>query len=468
MKIRLFISFIFLLLSSMSFGQNPDSALIKKIDQRLYDIWDYMSTHPDSFETEVSDIMKDAKAIGYHAGVSQGWRYKAVKQLYAGELDSALNLADRALEIQIRHDDKSNAALTYNLFGIIYKKKNDYGNAISSIMNALKINQELNYLSSAGANYSNLCEIYRLQGEYKKSVETAKKGLLLNISDKDTFGICGSYNNLALGYQKLGKYDTAAEYLMKSLELEKLLNRANGIVQSYINIGNLYAEKGDHDLGLYYTKKALRRFDSAMDIESKAVALLNIFDLYIYKGQLDSALKYGTKGLKLTKEINYPDLEFDYYKTFTKYYSEKDDYKNALEHYKRSIQLRDSLDLVNDGVKIAEIQERTEAEIKQKAFEEKRKNSFRFGLWVYSSSLALFLIINLISLKLKISFISQLIKKVSWFLVIFSFSGILYHIVQYYWNIDFSSKLNFIIQLGITTLSSIIFYTFAVRKSVNK
>ncbi|MDR9398081.1 MAG: tetratricopeptide repeat protein [Salibacter sp.] len=468
MKIRFCFIFMSLVVSSLSFGQNSDSTLFKEIDQRLYDIWDYMSSHPDSFDTEVNKIMKDAKAIDYHSGVSQGWRYKAVKMLYAGELDSALHLADRALEIQVRHDDKSNAALTYNLMGIIYKKKTDYGKAISCFMNALKINQELDYLSSAGANYSNLCEIYRIQGKYEKAVETAKKGLLLNITDKDTFGICSSYNNLALSYQKLGKYDTAAEYLMKSLELERRLNRSNGVVQSYINIGNLYAEKGDYDLGLYYTKKALNQFDSVMDVESKAVGLLNLFDLYHHKGELDSAFKYGSNGLELTREIDYPDLEYDYLKIFTKYYSSKGNYKKALEHYRRSVQLRDSLDLVNDGVKIAEIQERTEAEIKKQALEEKQKSNFKFGFWIYSISFVFFLIINIITFKFKKNFLPLLIKKVTWFLTIFSFSGIIYHLVQYYFNTGLESNINFFLQLVIVTLTSVLFYTFAVRKSENK
>ena len=180
---------------------------------------------------------------------------------YLGNVDNALHLAQRSLNIRLKYYGEDNQKLAQP--------------------------------------YNDIAVICGSRGEGKKAIEYLKKAL--SVEKSDTLGIAKINNNIGGRFAEMGMIDSASYYMKFALMLrEKKLGYSNAVlVPSLTNLGTLAREKGNSQESNYY----LLRGKTILESEKKP-NLIHLGELfaglgnnYMYLSEYQKAVYFYKKAL---------------------------------------------------------------------------------------------------------------------------------------------------------------------------
>jgi two-component system sensor histidine kinase UhpB len=105
-------------------------------------------------------------------------------KLEEGDIDKALELLDRALQMSMTIGDQDMLASTFLRFNLAYGKAKKYAKANEYLFKAQAIGNQLNRIDLLKDTYSNLADNYQHLGDYKKAFEYQEAYYKLNDSIK--------------------------------------------------------------------------------------------------------------------------------------------------------------------------------------------------------------------------------------------------------------------------------------------
>lgn len=231
--------------------------------------------------------LKPSDSLANYAFVGLGLTYR-----HLGDFDKSLNFFQKSITNCKQRNDTVNLAGTYASMAQMYFEKEDIPKAIESnnkVFSLLKNKHtERPYLIALHS----MANISGESGNLQKALEYDKEGLKLANQLNDDAIKTSFQDNLALCNLFLIKdYDKAIYYLIENLKIDKRLKNQVWIADTYINIAEvLMAEKSYKNAKIY----------------------------------LDSALVISTKNNQLGNSLKV-------YKVLSDFYSEQNDYKQALE-----------------------------------------------------------------------------------------------------------------------------------------
>lgn len=285
-------------------------------------------------------------------------------------------------------------AFCYNNLGNAYCNINDYENALSNLLKALSINEDLlktkpddyDVESNISGNYMNIGNIYFAKSDYNNALNYYNKALLLQlkISENDSLDVSNLYLNISNVYAGMGDYDLGLSYLTKSLDIRKKLFSENSpeMADVYENIGIIYEYMEYYTKSIEFYRKAidirqitlgeyhkktiqsicnlagvyycLDDYDNAIELYKivqntcerinfsftllRADALQGIALCHMNSKEYKESTIYFEKTLAIKNTIFNEDNYFksNTYSNFGKMYEKKGDYESALIYYKKS------------------------------------------------------------------------------------------------------------------------------------
>ncbi|MGZ4038585.1 MAG: tetratricopeptide repeat protein, partial [Bacteroidia bacterium] len=294
---------------------------------------------------------------------------------------------------------------TFNNLGSIYNKRGDYHSAFEKHSKALTIRKEINDRKGMADSYNNIGNTFWYFGNYSKALENYLKALTLREELKDPKGIASAYSNIGMIYKSQHSYDKAMEFYLKSVLINIQAKEDDGLATCYHNIGAIYLEKmfaskdsaaieenfhkalESHQKGLelqlkignklsagddYYTvgrdylsyavklreykRKAEGSLDKALEYAFKSIsetegsnkrgwanASIIVGDVYVFRKKPELALPYITRALETFKEMDHKSGIREGYLTLSELYELKNDYKQAIDYFKKASVLKDSM-----------------------------------------------------------------------------------------------------------------------------
>ena len=273
-------------------------------------------------------------------------------------------LIDEALELSLKHSDRTGESRSYQNMSIYWGITGDYGKALENALKALSISREISETSALARSYNNLSIIYnRLNdnGNYLKYVK-----LTLDAAEKAGNDLIRSTAliNLAVYYQDNEEYKKSLKYYLEALSIREDLGNLDELALSLINCGSIYLKLKD-------SKKALKYINRAMQISldegnryTEAAALSILAEIEAAGGNLQKALNYLDRSLKIAVEMDDPDLKLRFLHIFTVLYEEAEYYKEALEYYRQYSRLKDEIFTEKKNQHLAQI--RADFELQEK------------------------------------------------------------------------------------------------------
>ena len=284
--------------------------------------------------------------------------------LETGSYDEAIKEFLTAAEI-----DSSYTYFCYYLAGECYERKGNYNEAVRYYRKAMEYT---NLTEEKVKSHYAIAHCYHFIGEYKKAVEEII--IISEISPSlsyDCYMTIGSFYrekgdfqsalnsyeealnyakntmdkalvHIEIGYSLLpsGNYEEAAEEFNRALELN-----SNYSYPVYFGLGDCYKELGEYKIALIYYKKAL---NYAEDEKQKA-------DIYVERGNIYLISKDTEKGKEeFKKALNAdPDRAFMVYFTAGSFYMDKENFKEALNYYKKAVtHAKNDMEIEEGNIKI--------------------------------------------------------------------------------------------------------------------
>ncbi|XP_068752743.1 uncharacterized protein [Montipora capricornis] len=200
-----------------------------------------------------------------HANTADSYHSLGVIQHSIGDFTSALQSAQRALEVRIKRfgDDHASTADTYHLLGMTQHSLGDFTSALQSAQRALDVRIKLfgNHHASTADSYGLLGTIQHSLGDYTSALQSAQRALDVRIKlfGEDHASTADSYHLLGVTQHWLGDFTSALQSAQRALDVRiKLFGEEHAsTADSYHSLGVTQHSLGDYTSALQSDQRAL-------------------------------------------------------------------------------------------------------------------------------------------------------------------------------------------------------------------
>ncbi len=284
-------------------------------------------------------------------------------------IDSANILLDSAEKLATKINYTHGLAEVAKAHGFIYSMEGEYAPALHELSKAQTMFRQLNDTLKLAKTYMLLGNIYATTKNYNEALRYHRNAGALFQELKEYKGLAGIHNNIGVIYWQGGQLDSASIYINKSLITYLELNEKENIATSYTNIGIIYAEKNDHEKAIKYYTKSNSILTQLNQTYGEAINNLNISDAYLRMKEYSLAEKHIYKSVEIAEKEGYKSLLSDQYYTIGEIEEDKGEYKKALDWFRKSEEIEDSLFDAETNSAILEIQTEQLKEIQQREIE---------------------------------------------------------------------------------------------------
>jgi len=321
----------------------------------------YRFSIPDSAKRYASEALVLAKKLKWQKGI--GALLDCLGSIYNDNSDyaKAIQYYEAAYQINKKIDYRPNMARNLNNIGSVYQRQTKLVKSQEYNFKALKLAQENKMDDLTGLLYSNIGNVYMDQDNMVKALEYNYKALKKHQEMKDDNGIADSYNSLAIIHFRQENLKKAEMYYHLSLKIYRAM--ANKMKEAILlsQIALLYDD--DKDKKLTYMLNAQKLFDETNPLHNNSITNIGNIggtyaDIYInklmvkgpyinipldYKTVARKANEYLNKAVKYAAEVDDKDNLSYFLDNLAQLQEMQGDYQHALENFKASKGIDDSL-----------------------------------------------------------------------------------------------------------------------------
>ncbi len=359
-----------------------DTGRIKLIIQKL----DILSTiNLDSAINLAQKTLEEAQNIHFYRGKIDLMMNLLNNYSFKGNFKAAAKQLKSLEQTIDPENDSSDFATLYASTGMFFGMQSKYDSSIYFYKKAISINERLGKPKRLGVYYSNIAIGYQQQSNFPMALLYQQKALKLyeDLGNNES-GQAYTLVNMANTYNAMGDNERAEKTFLKTIELAKKVQLTNVELYAYSNLASLYTDEerwkesydyaikaaelggklGDQGIEGASLSKAsialvnMNQPEKAVTLSQKAIVLadssslpLNINQAYSSMGyalmsqqQWKEAIPFYEKGFGSLKEA---DIYTNHISLVTRQLSEcyenTGDYVKALELYKRSAAINDSV-----------------------------------------------------------------------------------------------------------------------------
>lgn len=252
------------------------------------------------------------------------------------KLDSIESQVERSREVRIKE-------IFYSEMGLNAYYQKNIEESITYLNLGLQAAKTVeNNNSTIAVFYSHLAMCFSEIGRNDIAIDYFKKAhdLISALEEDNRLWISKSLNNIAIVLQRDGRHKEALEYHQKSLALRKKIGDKLGIGISHSSVADVYLELNRLD-------EAKENFHIALEIFTQYGFNAGIVNaslglsktLMANEETYDQALKPLNAAIDLAKTMNDRVELLESYELAAKWHEQSGDFKKAMEHYKKYIDL---------------------------------------------------------------------------------------------------------------------------------
>ncbi len=272
-------------------------------------------------------------------------------------------------------NDKKGMSTPLNNLGYTYKFLGDIEKALDYFHRSLDIKLGLGDEKGSSVVYNNLANLYGEQGDDSTAKSFYEKALEIGLKYDDIRSIGLAYHNLGHLLYDHGELDSALAYYEKALEIRKEYRFKGEMALTYLNMGRVMEGKSDTTKALEYYLLAYEITQSGPMLREAINTESSLGELYYKMGEIDKAKGLLESAHENSLKLGYPEVINITSTLLSNIYNTTGQHEKALEMYKLSITMRDSL--VNlDNQKLA-YREQIDHEFQQKENQRKLEEQQR-------------------------------------------------------------------------------------------
>ncbi len=264
-------------------------------------------------------------------------------QVRLGNFETALKLLEEAQELAQRINYQEGKLLAEINRGWILEStgRRDTGKAI--LDQALQSVAETDYHHIKALLYNQIGMMLTKSGKPEESLDFFRKSIEAYALTHKQFESKSPHSNIGQAYDILGNQEKAFEYYNKALDINTEYGNILGTVPQLNNIGIIYENRGDLPRALEYFQKTLDILEAYDDYRVYYV-YGGISKVYSKQKKYDLAMEYMQKAVNIGKQQKNNDALYTAYNNFGDILSEKGDYRESTDYFKKALSINDKLE----------------------------------------------------------------------------------------------------------------------------
>ncbi|WP_152439773.1 tetratricopeptide repeat-containing sensor histidine kinase [Arcticibacter svalbardensis] len=329
----------FVFLNTIALSQEHPSKLLLKLKVEKSDtakVWIYqdlgtyyLGSNLDSSLYYIKSGLTLARKVNYPYAELVMIGKLATINTYDGNLSLAKHYAEESLKGLIKINNKQGVASGYDVLGTVESKMGNYPEAIADLLKSVAIYKKLNNNVGVVQSTIKLAEICSGAGELEKSLGYYKKAQRLSDKKPSEYETIRILQGFGILYVSMGKTQQALTYFLKGVQKSNKPAFASLHVPMLIHTGNAYYKLGYKDKALTYYQQSLSESRIYKLPASESRALLNLASDYSDKKEFKQALERLQKSLSIAIFIHDKNLISESCEAMIAVFNEQGNYKDA-------------------------------------------------------------------------------------------------------------------------------------------
>lgn len=257
-------------------------------------------------------LFDQAMAVSTAAGdletVMACWSGIGILQRRAGDLQTARESQERALDIAKEIGKPESIARALNNLGIVFENMGNGARAIEYYLESLSLKE--NGQSSPTdliSSYTNMGAVYSQQGDFALAMEYYRRAI--NVVDPNGINIAvtAAHNNIGHALAKIGQFDAARGHLATSIALAEKVGDKNRIATPTYVLGTIERELGHFEQAEALQRQALSLREQTGDLLGYVESLTELGNLLDRLARPAEGLPYLERAVSLTAQKRMPN-----------------------------------------------------------------------------------------------------------------------------------------------------------------
>jgi serine phosphatase RsbU (regulator of sigma subunit)/Tfp pilus assembly protein PilF len=299
----------------------------------------------DSLEAELLKAKSDSAYINILSTISIEYSYL--------KKDKSFDYAAKAEKLAIEKNLRAEEARSYIAFSNHYWYKNNFDSSIYYFKKSAIIFEELGLIDKIARNYYWQGVAYSNLSKNDSAVTYLKKALDLFGKIKDTFQIANCYGDLGIVYKDKSDFKNAVKSIEDAIKYAEAINDYITVQNCYITLSNINRQTLEFEKALSLLNYALEiEKDNDIEYSGKGTIYGNMGAVYYHLEDYENAIKYSN----LAIDIHLKDSDsIEIAKRLTTIalsYEKQNKFDEAIEIYKRSLNINSNTNFNKKGVAI--------------------------------------------------------------------------------------------------------------------
>lgn len=286
-----------------------------------------------------------------------------------GKSIDAIEEIKLAIELRKQTDEKAKISQSLNSLGIFLTEIGDYTSALESHFGSLRIKEELQDKRGIASALINIGSVYHRLHNSEQEMVMYERSLSIANEISDTRLVAYNHLNLGLLCAANGKTEEALRYLDNLDETFLSFGDKWNAVRALNNQGLIFFKSGENNKALERYELCYRLSTESQNTQGIVSSLTNIAEVKLQLGDADAAKECIDQLMPLAQKNDLKIYQQDALQILSDFYSNKNDYKSALEEFKKHVAIKDELINSQNLKQLGEMQLRYDLDRKEKEAE---------------------------------------------------------------------------------------------------
>jgi signal transduction histidine kinase/DNA-binding response OmpR family regulator len=307
--------------------------------------WYYADRDFDKSIQKANEILELATSINRHVDIANAYNLIGyTHDAQNANIEEVIVYFEKAIYHYDQIGDEKRKANILSNIGLAYRRVGNYPKAFSYNLQAVEIGEALGDTSILIYTINNMAIIYRKIDENEKAKQYYLTSLAYAEATDNQRMIKVVCNNLGNIYHSLNESDSALIFFNRTLSISKKRNYDYGITLGLANIGKVYIQQKKYDLANETLEEAYKyaiELDNNLYLQALVTGYLG--GAAFHQKNYTKAVRYTKKGIEKLGSNGEISTQLGLYKRLAKSYEKLGQLPLALENYKISQSLRDSI-----------------------------------------------------------------------------------------------------------------------------
>jgi signal transduction histidine kinase/tetratricopeptide (TPR) repeat protein len=346
--------------------------------QLLYALsWQLSYSHPDSAMDFAQRGLDLARRLDFIAGMAKHQKILGDINDVKGNYSRAMDYYNQALQRFDSLDKYDFLSHTYMAMGVTYLHVGDYTRALEFNQKALEIAEKHELHENIPACYTNIGIIHRNRGNYQQALQYYKKAIEGFRELNQPGNLARAYTNIGLVHTNMNQYERALEYFTRALDQTESSGGKQGLAFIKGNMAMVYEQQKKYEQALTLYRQALLLFEKAGYKNETAQTFGNIASVHnhmareaenqeVKRQHHQKALEYAGREEKLAREMGSLARKEQAFHQLSMAYAGLNHYRRAYQYKESHLRVRDSLFNEEKNRQMEEMEARFQMERKER------------------------------------------------------------------------------------------------------